>query len=184
MVYTFLLFQAILVLHRHKSRVVHGLGMIIHKIHQICKRFIAQERSVPKLAQSTCLGVFIAFSPYIGFHTLMAVLFCWLLSLNYGVTLAVQLLINNPWTMVPIYGCDYMVGTIISSQLNIGFLNHMPGILMHMCEPLCTRVGIPACSIWSFLIGGNILSIALAVILYYPTKWLFQRVLHEHYSSE
>jgi len=158
--------------------------MIIHKIQTICKRLLTSERSVTRLAQSSCLGVFIAFSPYIGFHTLMAICLCWLLSLNYAVTLAVQLLINNPWTMVPIYSCDYVVGRMINALCKGALLADMPVGLHTLLDPICSRVGIPVGSIWTFLVGGNVLSIILALSLYWPFKWLFERIAHENHSAE
>ena len=76
--------------------------MIIQKVQQFGKKLLQAETSAKKFARSICVGIFIAFSPFVGFHTLMAIAFCRLFSLNYPVTLTVQLAINNPLTIVPI----------------------------------------------------------------------------------
>jgi uncharacterized protein (DUF2062 family) len=158
--------------------------MIIHKLKEFCKRLLLRERSVQKLARSTCVGVFIAFSPYIGLHTLLAIALCWLFSLNYPITLSVQLLINNPWTMVPVYGCDYFFGKFITGYCNIGVLQTAPVCLQWLFEPLSTTLGMSNQAVWSFVLGGNLLGILLAVLLYKPTTWIFERISNENYSSK
>jgi uncharacterized protein (DUF2062 family) len=43
---------------------------------------VLHERSITVLAASCALGGYVAFSPYLGMHTLMVVLFSWLFSLQ------------------------------------------------------------------------------------------------------
>lgn len=56
-----------------------------------------------KLALAFALGVFIAFSPTIGLHLLSCVALGWLFRLNTLVIITASF-INNPWTIVPLYG--------------------------------------------------------------------------------
>lgn len=56
-----------------------------------------------RLALAFAVGVFIAFSPTIGLHTGSVFLAAWLFRLNTLVVLTAAL-INNPWTIVPMYG--------------------------------------------------------------------------------
>jgi uncharacterized protein (DUF2062 family) len=137
--------------------------MIIQKLQQFGKNLLHAETSVCTLTRSTCLGIFIAFSPFVGLHTFMAIGLAWLLSFNISVTLMVSCLINNPWTMVPVYGCDYMFGKWVCCFWDVNII--MPQLFL----------GLSSHSIWIFFIGGNILSILLAIVMYFPIRWLFEK---------
>ena len=62
-------------------------------------------------AAAVALGVWIAFSPFLGIQTFLIFGICWIVHLNPSITFAVVYLINNPWTMIPIAAADYMVGS-------------------------------------------------------------------------
>lgn len=68
-----------------------------------------------KLAQAFGLGVFIAFSPWLGLHILSALLFAWLFRLSKVVILTGSL-VNNPWTIVPLYGFCLWFGMRITGS--------------------------------------------------------------------
>ncbi len=154
--------------------------MIIQKIQQFGKSLLLAETSVRKLALSTSLGIFIAFSPFVGLHTLMAVGLCWLLSFNFAVTMAVSSLINNPWTMVPVYGCDYVFGKWLSCLCKIDLINFAPGFFLGLFEPVGSYLGFSGHSIWTFFVGGNVLSVLLAIIMYPPIKWCFEKSANKY----
>ncbi|MDH4228443.1 MAG: DUF2062 domain-containing protein [Nitrospirota bacterium] len=61
------------------------------------------------LAQAFAVGVFIAFSPLFGLHVPLAVAAVALFRLN-PVALFAGVLMNNFWTMVPLYGACLWVG--------------------------------------------------------------------------
>ncbi len=150
--------------------------MIIQKLQQFSKKLFTAETSVKKLTLSTCMGIFIAFSPFIGLHTLMAMAFCWIFSLNYPITLSVQLAINNPWTMVPVYGCGYGFGRLISGMCHVDFSQCMPSLFLRIFEPICSCVGMSTDFIWTFFVGGKALSVLLAIGMYVPIKWIFEKL--------
>jgi len=136
------------------------------------KPLIKKERSHHKLAFSFAVGSYIAFSPFIGFHTVMTLLLAHVLRLNLMTTFAGSLLINNPWTMVPIYSIGYFFG--------VWFCSYLPGTDIFVThEWLVKYIGISGISVRSFLIGGNLLGIIVAVILYPIMRHLFIKVLHE-----
>ena len=54
------------------------------------------------LAKSFSAGVFVAFTPFLGLHTVMALLFAWALRLNKAVALT-GTLVNNPWTIPVVF---------------------------------------------------------------------------------
>ena len=61
------------------------------------------EDSPSRLATAFALGVFIAFSPTIGLHTISCLLLAWAFRLSKLVVFTAAL-INNPWTIIPMYG--------------------------------------------------------------------------------
>jgi uncharacterized protein (DUF2062 family) len=68
-----------------------------------------------KLALAFALGVFIAFSPILGFHLLVALVLGWMFGLN-RLVLVTASFINNPWTVVPLYGFCIWFGMKITGS--------------------------------------------------------------------
>src|SRR5436309_610992 len=62
-----------------------------------------------RTALAFAIGVFIAFSPLYGLHTISVFLFAWAFRLNVVAVLAGSL-VNNPWTVLPILGSTMWVG--------------------------------------------------------------------------
>jgi uncharacterized protein (DUF2062 family) len=73
------------------------------------RQILHLNESPHRTALAFAVGVFIAFSPTYGLHTL-SVFFCaWAFRLNFAAVLAGSL-INNPWTVVPILGATVWAG--------------------------------------------------------------------------
>ncbi len=76
-------------------------------------RFVLHTDDTPaRAAVAFALGVFIAWTPVIGFHTLLALGLAFLLGLNRVAVLA-GTFVNNPWTFVPIYTASAYLGSLI-----------------------------------------------------------------------
>ena len=73
------------------------------------KALLTLGESPQKLKLAFAVGVFIAFSPLVGIHTVLGVAITWLFRFN-PVAVMVGVFINNPWTMVPIYGGGLWLG--------------------------------------------------------------------------
>ncbi len=146
---------------------------MVKKAISLVKRLIVIERTPLKMTYASCVGIFIAFSPFIGFHWLMTILFAWLFNLNIAVIYAVSHIINNPFTMVPIYLADYAVGVYILNLLHID-MTHLDPWWVGWLNTKLACMGLPHLSLWVFLIGGNILAI-LAPIIAYPILLRFYR---------
>ena len=65
-----------------------------------------------RISVAFAVGVFIAFSPTYGFHTLSVIFCAWAFRLNFP-ALMLGNLINNPWTTVPILGATMWIGFLI-----------------------------------------------------------------------
>ena len=78
---------------------------------QLTKILHLQE-SPHRNALAFAIGVFIAFSPIYGLHTLSAVSLAWIFRLNYAAIILGNF-VNNPWTTVPILGATMWTGFFI-----------------------------------------------------------------------
>jgi uncharacterized protein (DUF2062 family) len=76
------------------------------------KALLHLQDSAHSLAFSFAVGVFIAFCPLVGLHTVLAFFLIWLLRLNM-LALFLGAFVNNPWTMVPIMGSSLWLGIIL-----------------------------------------------------------------------
>lgn len=73
------------------------------------KQILHLQESPHRTALAFALGVFIAFSPTYGLHTLSVIFCTWAFRLNFLALMAGSL-INNPWTVVPILGATFWTG--------------------------------------------------------------------------
>ena len=72
-----------------------------------------------KLALAFAWGVFIAFSPTIGLHLLSCLAVAWMFRLN-KMVLIIASSINNPWTIVPLFGfCIWFGIKITGADISI-----------------------------------------------------------------
>lgn len=68
-----------------------------------------------RTAAAFALGVFFGFSPFLGFHTLLGILFAFLLSLN-RVAVLLGVYANLPWVIAPYYAFVTMAGAKITGH--------------------------------------------------------------------
>jgi uncharacterized protein (DUF2062 family) len=155
-------------------------NMIIQRLHNFLRSLLTKERSPHKLALSVSLGIYIAFCPFIGLHTIMTFLFSWLLGLNLVVVWIVSHIINNPWTMVPVYGVGYLFGNWLLTTvagfepmvLNPSWMHWVNGLLY-------AHIGVPHIAFWSLMLGGNVIGLALALPAYPLCKRIITRLARE-----
>ncbi len=141
------------------------------KVISMVKEVISSGNETPtRLATACSLGIFVAFSPFPGFHSLMLIAIRWLFGLNLGV-LFLFASINNPWTMVPFYLLDYIFG--------YWFLHDLLGWSGGIMISLEKFYGPGSICLWSFIVGGNILGIVAGLISYPIAKRIFSLVYRE-----
>ncbi len=120
-----------------------------------------------RLATSLCVGIYIAFSPFPGFHTLMIIAIRGVFSLSFPL-LFIGASINNPWTIIPFYSLDYFFGYWLTHSV-LGW--SFPWII-----PLEKIFGSGKICLISFLIGGNLLGIVASLVSYPVAYGIFKRV--------
>ncbi len=139
---------------------------IIQQINAFGKKLIVGERTPHKVALACSLGIFIAFSPLIGIHWLLTIIFSAVLQVNIVVVYAAAHVVNNPLTMVPLYWADYAVGLWVTSWLFGSNLAHHNPVWMHWLNVKLAGLGIPHLSLWAFLLGGHLLGIVASALAY------------------
>jgi uncharacterized protein (DUF2062 family) len=82
-------------------------------------RFILHTDDTPfRAALAFAIGVFIAWTPALGFHTLLALAIAFFFGLN-RVAVVAGTFVNNPWTFVPIYTASAWLGSfLIGSEVS------------------------------------------------------------------
>ena len=140
--------------------------MLFVKFREIFSKAVLSGCSSQRLTRSFCCGLYIAFSPFPGAHTVMMFVSKYFFNLHFP-TLFIATSINNPWTMIPFFSFDYAFGYWFTHS----FLGWEPSWVISL-----ERVfGAGKICIWSFLIGGNILGIAAAVMCYPLIHTFFDR---------
>jgi uncharacterized protein len=82
-----------------------------NKVKRVFRRLIMLDDTPERIALAFALGVFLAFSPLIGLHTFLGVIFAFTFGLN-RFALFLGVFINNPWTLVPIYAAGTYLGSL------------------------------------------------------------------------
>lgn len=141
-------------------------------VKKFIEKCILAERSPKKLTLAVCMGTWIAFSPFWGIHTVLIFLTSWLFRLNFTVVFSTGYLLNNPWTMFPIFGLNYLCGHyILDTYLGLNLIQYNPSFMGWFNEkvgPYITKyMGLHDLSFWTFIIGG-VLSATIIAFLAYP----------------
>ena len=113
-----------------------------------------------KLALAFALGVFVAFSPIIGLHVITCLVLGWIFRLNKLVILTASF-INNPWTIVPLYGFCIWLGIKITGENRA-----VPRIAWDQLSFETSYIVIKP-YLWSYVAGTLIVGAIAAVISYF-----------------
>jgi uncharacterized protein len=141
------------------------------------RRLLALDDPPERTALAFSIGVFIAFSPFLGLHTIMATLVAFLFRFN-KIAVYAGTFINNPFlTLVPIIVVSYAIGALV-----LGRPVRIPdaGIeLLQDPHPLTgdyyRRLFRESWDIvWPFSVGSMILSVVCSLIAYPVTSALLR----------
>lgn len=131
---------------------------MLEKLKKIFFNLFSHKHSPHKLALSCAWGIYIAFSPFPGAHTLMIFVVAYLCKLHFPLVFAIAS-VNNPWSMIPIYLLDYQVG----GWLVQNYIGYNPGWTVSLTKIF----GSGKIDLWAFFVGGNILGIIAALVTYF-----------------
>ena len=141
------------------------------------RRLLALDDPPERTALAFSIGIFIAFSPFLGLHTIMATAVAFIFRFN-KIAIYTGTFINNPFlTLVPIIIASYAVGAFILGRplripdAGIELLRH-PHLLTadYYRQIFRESWGI----VWPFAIGGTVLSVVCSLIAYPVTSSLLR----------
>jgi uncharacterized protein (DUF2062 family) len=133
------------------------------------RRLLAIDDPPERTALAFSIGVFIAFSPFLGLHTILATLIAFLFRFN-KLAIYTGTFVNNPFfTLVPIIIGSYAVGAFV-----LGRPVQIPdeGLELLKNPHLLTtsyyhRIFVESWNIvWPFAVGGMVLSVVCSVVAY------------------
>lgn len=130
----------------------------------LLRQVLHLQESPQRTALAFALGVFIAFSPAYGLHTAMVVLCTWLFGLNF-IALLAGAFINNPWTIIPIFGATYWTGAWLLGRTDAPDFDWHDLSFSGIYEQVLPYA-VP------FMLGGMVLSV-LGALASYPLAYLF-----------
>lgn len=136
-------------------------------------RFIKIRGKPREIALGLSLGLFVAMSPFMGFHTAIAVFIAAVLKWN-KLSAAIGVWLSNPLTAPIIYGLTWFVGSNITGMTLAENLPETFSIRSSLALILKT----PAI-LWTLTIGGIIVGIPLAIVSYHFTFGVVQRYQEE-----
>ena len=141
------------------------------------RRLLALDDPPERTALAFSLGVFIAFSPFLGLHTILATLIAFLFRFN-KVAIYSGTFINNPFlTLVPIIIASYAIGAFVLGRplripaAGVDLLRH-PHLLTAGYYRKLFRESWDI--VWPFSIGGLTLSVVCSLIAYPVTSSLLR----------
>ena len=141
------------------------------------RRLLALDDPPERTALAFSIGVFIAFSPFLGLHTILATTIAFLFRFN-KLAIYAGTFINNPFlTLVPIIIASYAIGAFILNQpLRIPTegieLLRNPHLLTADYYRQLFRESWQI--VWPFTIGAMVLSVVCSLIAYPVTLWLLR----------
>ena len=122
-----------------------------------------------RTAAAFALGVFFGFSPLLGFHTLLGVLFAFLLNLN-RVAVMLGVYSNLPWIIAPYYAFTTMAGARITGHTLPPGLRSQLGALFELTifgpEFWHRLITILKPLLWPYAVGSTFGALVLAAIAY------------------
>jgi uncharacterized protein (DUF2062 family) len=126
-----------------------------------------------KLALAFALGIFIAFTPTIGLHIVSCLALAWIFRLSKVVIITASF-VNNPWTIVPLYGFCIWFGIMITgSDISV------PVIAWDEMS-LATAYQILKPYLWPYIAGTMVMGTTAGILSYF----LFYRALIRFRKTE
>ncbi len=120
------------------------------------------------IALSFAIGVFISISPFLGFHTIAALLIAWIFRLN-KVAIMIGTYTNNPWTFAPVYGFGLWLGLKL-----YGMNDSIPDISWSSMK-IMDIFNYLKPYFMPFFVGSLLLGLAVAAISYFAMDYAVQQ---------
>ena len=167
---------------------------MIHLTRRLVRRWLDTllliQDTPERTAAAFALGVFFGFSPFLGLHTILSIIFAFLLNLN-RVAVLLGVYSNLPWVIAPYYAFATMAGSVVTrTRVPAGFRAQLAALfelsvfdgefwhrLITILKPL----------LWPYTIGSIIGALILAAIAYplalafVTSRRRFRDIIHHHH---
>ncbi len=130
-------------------------------VQKYLRRFVSLDDTPERIAFGFAVGVFISFSPLLGFHTVLGILIAIAFGLNRAAVFT-GLWVNNPWTLLPVYSAATYVGRKIIGLPAISFSNLHFSALWH--RDFWVQLASPVLK--SLLLGSSIFAVIAGGLAY------------------
>jgi uncharacterized protein len=145
-------------IHLTRAVIRRWLGVLLHV-----------DDTPERTATAFAMGVFFGFSPFLGLHTLLGVLFAFLLSLN-RIAVLLGVYSNLPWVVAPYYVFVTVAGAKITGDRMPADLKTQFGALfdysvLHF-EFWDRLITLLKPLLWPYLVGSTIAALILAALAY------------------
>lgn len=127
-----------------------------------CKDILSLDGHPGHISVGFAVGVFISFTPFFAFHTLLALAAAFIFRLN-KVTCITGAWVNTPFTVVPVLAISYKLGRVLRGLPSREL--HLQGLEWQHLKGYAT----------SILLGTSILGFIAAVIAYFLCYYLVVR---------
>ncbi|HVH28193.1 MAG TPA: DUF2062 domain-containing protein [Vicinamibacterales bacterium] len=145
-----------------------------------------------RTAAAFSLGVFFGFSPFLGLHTLLGILFAFLFNLN-RVAVLLGVYSNLPWLLGPYYALATVLGArLTGNRLPHGFTTELRELFEHslLQVEFWHRLGDMLKPLgMSFVVGSMLGAIMLAGLAYplargfIASRRRLKNILHHHHKQ-
>jgi uncharacterized protein (DUF2062 family) len=149
---------------------------------------LGREEALERVAAAIALGVGLGFSPFLGFHLVLALGLATILKLN-RLDAALGTFVGNPWTFPPVFALGYRLGRLLlhhdphRTPMNWNALLHSD--ITWVFHPVQTvrlvfgpRAFLPR--LQSFLLGTTILAILIGAATYFLALWALRLYHRRH----
>jgi uncharacterized protein (DUF2062 family) len=142
------------------------------------RRLLALDDPPERTALAFSIGVFIAFSPWLGLHTITATVIAFLFRFN-KIAIYAGTFINNPFlTLVPIIIASYAVGAFVLGR-PLGIPPEGIELLKNpriFTADYYRQIFVQSWDIvWPFTVGATLLSVICSVVAYPLTLWALRK---------
>ena len=139
---------------------------------RLLESFLHLDDTPRRIAVAFGVGVYLAFHPLFGLHTVMALGIAFAFRLSRAAVL-VGIYVNNPWTIAPMY----LAGTTLGCWILGVPIGGLGGIQWDLGSLAFYRVLVVSLRpyLWPYVLGNTILGIACGWVAYVAMRWFLER---------
>jgi uncharacterized protein (DUF2062 family) len=142
------------------------------RLRRLLEAFLHLDDTPPRIAAAFAVGVYLAFHPLFGLHTLMALGIAFAFRLSRAAVL-VGIYVNNPWTIAPMY----LAGTTLGCWILGVPLDGLSDIQWDLDNRAFYRLLLVSLRpyLWPYVVGNTILGIVCGSLAFVIMRWILER---------